>query len=309
MAFIKSIAIREELNFRLQRPSIPPVYAHHLKEWGQAMDRRGFLIMSGAAALLAAGQQSFAQSTDEVAIIGEIPPLPADLADKADAAPASYIETEVVGTARPTDEEVGTAYLLLTESPYSCSPIEVAEYWLAIGSGAYGTNARKYAREWPERANPVIFHFFSATQTKPEGDLTAWCAAFVNWCILRAHATDKEEIGKSPGFFSTSGRSFTVENLRNHSTNSAASGSFRCWTETTNPKRGELAVFKNRGTEGATQRCLGQGHVAFYLRVPGTNLVQVLGGNQTSPGSGGAVTVANMSTASGSRFMKYAKLR
>ncbi|EJC74374.1 hypothetical protein Rleg10DRAFT_2856 [Rhizobium leguminosarum bv. trifolii WSM2012] len=273
------------------------------------MDRRAFLAIGGTVALIAATRPGFSQTVDDLVIIGEIPPLPDDLVAEALSPPASYIETQVVGTAVPKDEEIETSYQLLIQSPYSCSPIEVAEYLLAVGSGAYGQGLRQYAREWPERANPVIFHFFSATQTKPEGDATAWCAAFVNWCILRSHATDKEEIGKSPGFFSQSGTPFATDNLRRHSTNNASSGSFRCWQETSTPQRGELVVFKNRGTDDATRHCLGQGHVAFYLRVPGTNLVQVLGGNQTSPGSGGAVTIANMSTAPGSRFMKYANLQ
>ncbi|MDW9912247.1 hypothetical protein GOB19_27495 [Sinorhizobium meliloti] len=273
------------------------------------MDRRAFLVVGGAAVLFSASRRSFSQAVNDTVIIGEIPPLPDDLVDKAEAPPASYVETEVVGTARPKNEEIDTAYRLLIDSPYNCSPIDVAEYLLAIGSGAYGAGLRKYAREWPERANPVVFHFFSATQTKPEGDVTAWCAAFANWCSLRAHAGEREEIGKSPGFFSRSGKPFTVDNLKEHSTNSASSGSFRCWDETTSPTRGDLVVFKNAGTEGATKYCLGQGHVAFYLSRPGTSLVQVLGGNQTSAGSGGAVTIANMSTAPGSRFMKYVKAR
>ncbi|MBY5554149.1 CHAP domain-containing protein [Rhizobium leguminosarum] len=271
------------------------------------MDRRAFLLTGGI--WLAASKAGFSQQSNETVIQGEVPPLPDDLIGKAAAPPAPYIETKVVGTARPKSEEIEAAYYVLTESPFDCAPVEVAEYVLAVGSGAYGPNLRKFAREWPERANPLIFHFFSATQTKPEGDVTAWCAAFLNWCILRAHAKKQEQIGKSPGFFSTSGLPFSVDDMKAHSTNSASSGSFRCWQETKNPKRGDLVVFKNKGTDQATKYCLGQGHVAFYLRTPGANLVQVLGGNQISAGSGGAVTVANMSTTPESRFMKYALLK
>jgi len=271
------------------------------------MYRRGF-VLGGIGAMLSLTGSVLASESD-VAIIGSVPPLPEDLVSKAGMPPASYIELDAVGTARPRDDEVDAAYQVLIGSPYNCSPIEVAEYFLSVGAGAYGQEARRFAREWPERANPVIFHFFSATQTKPEGDVTAWCAAFINWCILRAHASGADEIGKSPSFFSKSGKPFKVENLKNHSTNSAASGSFRCWTEVKNPVRGELAVFKNAGTDAATAHCLGQGHVAFYLRNPSNNLVQVLGGNQTSPGSGGAITIANMSTSPQSRFMKYVSLK
>ncbi|MDW9738324.1 CHAP domain-containing protein [Sinorhizobium meliloti] len=273
------------------------------------MDRRAFLLMAGSTAFLGTNKFGFSQPVDDVVILGEVPPLPDDLLAKAGASPALYTDQEPVGTAKPKQQEVDAAYQILMDSPYACSPIEVAEYFLAVGSGAYGADLRKFAREWPERANPIIFHFFSSTQTKPEGDVTAWCAAFVNWCILRAHASDKGEIGKTPGMFSKSGKAFNVKNLKQHSTNSASSGSFRCWNETAEPKRGELVVFKNAGTDAATKKCLGQGHVAFYLSVPAAGVVRVLGGNQISAGSGGAVTVANMSTATGSRFMKYVLLK
>ncbi|UGY11149.1 CHAP domain-containing protein [Phyllobacterium pellucidum] len=273
------------------------------------MYRRAFLTIGAGAVLIASTRLGLSQPTEDAIIIGEIPPLPDDLVSEALSPPASYIETQVVGTAAPKDEEIASAYLILSRSPYACSPIEVAEYFLQVGSGVYGADVRKYAREWPVRANPVIYHFFSSTQTKPEGDETAWCAAFMNWCILRSHATEKDEFGKSPGTFSKSGKPFNVENFKKHSTNSASSGSFRCWKETNAPKRGELVVFKDEGTDGATKHCLGQGHVAFFLQVPNKDVVQVVGGNQTSAGSGGAITVANMSTAPGSRFMKYVLLQ
>src|SRR6202022_1898557 len=143
------------------------------------------------------------------------------------------------------------------QSPYGVGPIDVAQYFLAVGAGAYGQSYRSFIREWPIRANPLIFHFFSSTLTKPEGDTTAWCAAFVNWCLLRARATASEEIGKSPGFFSVSGKPFSDENIQNHSTNSASSGSFRCWDEVSPPKRGDIVVFKNSGTDALTPSCRG----------------------------------------------------
>ncbi|MOA49050.1 hypothetical protein D3C78_1718820 [compost metagenome] len=68
-------------------------------------------------------------------------------------------------------------------------------------------------------------------------------------------------------------------------------------------------VFKNSGTDDLTKACKGQGHVAFFLSTPGASSVKVLGGNQTSPGSGGAVTLAESSTAPKSRFMKYVSLK
>jgi hypothetical protein len=246
---------------------------------------------------------------DETTLISELPPLPSDLAASAASSPAPYTETALVGTAPPTQAEVRMAYELMVASPFGTQPIDVAQYFLAVGAGAYGATYRVFAREWPVRANPLIFHFFSATLTKPEGDTTAWCAAFVNWCLLRSHATSADEIGRAPGAFSQGGKSFQPENIRNHSTNNASSGSFRCWDENSSPKRGDIVVFRDAGTDAMTRACRGTGHVAFFLNIPAAGKVRVLGGNQVLAGSNGAVTVADMSTRQGSRFMKYVSLK
>src|SRR5437763_10958974 len=57
----------------------------------------------------------------------------------------------------------------------------------------YNPSSGKYQEAWPQPdpshptyANPVIVAFFLATNLKPAGDTTAWCAAFVNWCLQRA---------------------------------------------------------------------------------------------------------------------------
>jgi hypothetical protein len=219
------------------------------------------------------------------------------------------MDTALVGTAPPTDDEVRMAYDLLRQSPFGVAPVDIVQYFLAVGAGAYGRAYRPFVREWPERANPLVFHFFSSTLTKPEGDATPWCAAFLNWCLLRARAATADEIGKSPGYFSISGKPFSDENIQNHSTNNASSGSFRCLDAVSSPKRGDIAVFKNAGTDHLTPVCRGQGHVTFFLSVPREGWVRVLGGNQSDPGSGGAITVDEYQTGSGSRFMKYVRAK
>jgi hypothetical protein len=178
-----------------------------------------------------------------------------------------------------------------------------------VGAGAYGSELRPFAREWPVRANPLISHFFSATLTKPQGDTTAWCAAFMNWCLLRSHANASDEVGASPGYYSVSGKKFSDENLTKFSTNSASSGSFRCWDPISSPRRGNIVVFKNAGTDSLTPACQGQGHVAFFLSIPRAGWVRVLGGNQSDPGSGGAITVTDMKTGAGSRFMQFVEAK
>jgi hypothetical protein len=274
------------------------------------MNRRHFVLGATAVAGVLRANPVFAQTNplSDIEMVSELPPLPPDLASAAEA-PAPYTEMGLVGTGKPSDAEVNAAYDILINSPFDAAPVDVAQYFLAVGAGAFGKEYRPYAREWPVRANPTIFHFFSATQTKPEGDVTAWCAAFLNWCLLRAHVKSKDEIGKSPGAFSRSGKQFSPQNLARFSTNNASSGSFRCWSATPNPSRGDIVVFKDPGTDSLTSDCRGTGHVAFFLQIPASDVVQVLGGNQTLAGSNGAVTVANMKTTPGSRFMKYVTLK
>ncbi|MCP1738219.1 hypothetical protein ABIF99_010089 [Bradyrhizobium japonicum] len=273
------------------------------------MDRRHFIAGAGLAVGFAKARTAVAQPAldAEVRMLGQLPPLPDDLANNADANPAPFVETATVGTAPPSDNEISQAFEILLNSPWACDPLAVAQYFLAVGAGSYGQEYRQYVREWPVRANPLIYHFFSATRTKPEGDATAWCAAFVNWCLVRARASGRDQIGKAPGFFSQGGSDFSDNVLKAHSTNNASSGSFRCWPEKTSPQPGDLVVFRDSGTDGLTSVCRGSGHVAFFLAIPRSGVVRVLGGNQSLKGSNGAVTVAEMSTSPGGRFMKFVR--
>jgi len=278
------------------------------------MNRRHFLIAASASATFpivpalaqtpAPAIAPAAAAAADVTIISALPPLPIDLADQASQPPAPYTETQIVGTAPPSTDEIDKAYELLLNAPIGGAPIDVAQYFLAVGAGAYGQEYRPFAREWPVRANPMIMHFFTSTQTKPEGDVTAWCAAFVNWCLLRSHAASADEIGQAGGYIKN-GKPFATENLKRYSTNSASSGSFRCWDGISSPQRGDIVVFKDAGTDNLTKVCQGSGHVTFFVKIPSAGLVQVLGGNQSQAGSNGAVTIANISTQPGSRFMKY----
>jgi hypothetical protein len=281
------------------------------------MMKRRIVMKAGLLATCIGGQGLGQTASDaEAVLLGELPPLPADLAAEAANAPAPYTELEPVGTARPTGAEIQMAFDILRGSPFGgperTKPVDVAQYLLDVGNGAHGPEQRPFAREWPVRANPLIFHLFAATQTQPAGDTTAWCAAFVNWCILRSHARTADEIGRAPGGFSLSGSPFSTENLARFSTNHASSGSFRCWEETTSPDRGDVAVFKNAGTDSLTAICRGQGHVGFVQKHPatrGAGWLTLLGGNQTDPGSKGAVTEVDWRITSGSRFMKFVKLK
>lgn len=218
-----------------------------------------------------------------------VPPLPADLASRADA--PAYRPTGVaqpVGPAKPTQVEIEQARAILEAAPTSSTPVEVARYFLDLGQ-ASDTRAA-YVREWPVRANPLIQTLFVATQTNPYGDITPWCAAFVNWCIARAGAT------RTNAGISREHRFTSAELAR--TSRSAASGSFRCWTSVIDPRPGDLAVFRE---PGSTAACSGKGHVAFLLeRLPGGDL-RILGGNQILRGTSGAVTASRYPLAGGER--------
>lgn len=216
-----------------------------------------------------------AQDTgDGIEIETPVPPLPTDLAQlETEPALRLFSEGEAVGSQAPTTEERQLGDVVMNKAPWSTEPMKVANYFLQLGTRNDDPGA-KFSREWPERANPVIMSFFKATETEPHGDITPWCAAFVNWCIAR---------GNSPT------GDITEKELR-LTTRSAASGSFRCWDEVEEPQVGDLAVFAQRGTEH--RKCSGRGHVAFYLGRHSDGRIRILGGNQILSGTSGAVSIA-----------------
>jgi len=207
------------------------------------MNRRGFL-KSTVPAIATLGVEGPACAAAQNAA-----KLPAGIGVKPDY--VGPIPRGNLGDVPALRSEVTIANRVIAGAPTGPDPYSVAKYFLAVGSGAYGQELTLFTYGWPERWNPVIVDFFQATKTQPEGDLTPWCAAFVNWCFLRA--------------------------LKKPATESASSGSFRCQpTETSTPVEGDLVVFRRKG-DPAT--CNGQGHVGFFVRDVGDR-VEVLGGNQ-----------------------------
>lgn len=159
--------------------------------------------------------------------------------------------SQETGSSPATPDEELQALQLINKAPTNCAPMDVALYYLSIGQGDHGKENIPYITAWPVRWNPVIVNFFKATSLKPSGDTTAWCAAFVNYCIKRATQNDKPLAGS----------------------NSAASKSFRKWgKETKSPKPGDIVVFTNN-------RDNSHGHVGFFLADMGDKIL-VLGGNQ-----------------------------
>lgn len=154
-----------------------------------------------------------------------------------------------LGTKPAMREEVGVALEILSRAPAGLPPIEVMEYFERLT--ARNNDGCLYNGGWPNRWNPVIVAFFEATEQRPVGDETAWCAAFLNWCLTRA--------GQYRGTRNAGSRSF-----RDHG------------IETRGPSRGDIAVFVNSkpGFESF-------GHVGIFVEERGGRCL-VLGGNQVA---------------------------
>jgi uncharacterized protein (TIGR02594 family) len=108
--------------------------------------------------------------------------------------------------------------------------------------------AEKGVKEFPgDGDNPRIVQYLQSTTLEApynSNDETAWCSAFVNWCVERS------------GY---------------EGTDSAWARSWLEWgKKTAQPKRGCIVVF---------ERGLKYGHVGFYVRKTQSN-IYVLGGNQ-----------------------------
>lgn len=213
------------------------------------------------------------------------PPLPPDLA--AASGEPDFFSTElrqtVLGKQDPGKERRDFARAIMNKAPWDCRPIDVAYYYrrLGLGDTPFKAAGRPYARGWPRVYNPVIIEMFTVTHINPlapefDGDATAWCAAFVNYCIARAVSKNGEignaELAKGTG--------------------SPSSGSFRCFGKEVNgsPREGDIAVW---ALDGTVKKCKpGQGHVGFFV---GPNEDErkpyfILGGNQGGDVLAGTLT-------------------
>ena len=205
-----------------------------------SLSRRDLVILGSC---LGAVETGFAAATDQN------PAPPKGIGSSRDYTgplPPSHL-----GTQHPLKAEELVASSVIEKAPHGPTPMDIARYFIDVAGGVYGTDWVPYASGWPTRWNPVIVSFFKATGTVPSGDVTPWCAAFLNWCHLRA--------------------------MNSAATRSASSGSFRCYGSPTNaPQIGDIVVFRRKDSN---DRCTGNGHVGFFVRQTDT-AVEVLGGNQ-----------------------------
>jgi hypothetical protein len=234
-------------------------------------DRRTFVGLVGSTIILPS--PAWAQIDDE------FPPLPPAYGPENR---PEFVRGVSLGAETPPAIDREVAQALIARAPFNCAPIDVALYWRGIGQGQIpdlGSSrlqnraGRHFVRGWPRVYNPVIINFFNATSLDPlrgDGDGTHWCAAFVNWCIARGHAT--------------TARIADVRANRGRGTGSASSGSFRCWGQNATaggPRRGDVVVW---ATDGTVSGCaIGTGHVAFFLERNADGTIEVVGGNQRDP--------------------------
>jgi uncharacterized protein (TIGR02594 family) len=152
------------------------------------------------------------------------------------------------GTDPALAPEIKKAGELLSGAPSSGAPLDVMLYLERLTDR--NADDELYNAGWRTRWNPVIVTFFTATHTRPSGDITPWCAASVNWCLGRC------------GFVGTG---------------SAMSGRFRDAPGLTDsPRPGDIAVFSDADETNAR---LGHGHVTLFLEET-NDRVFVVGGNQ-----------------------------
>jgi uncharacterized protein (TIGR02594 family) len=168
------------------------------------------------------------------------------------------------GTLPATAVEVQKALDIISKAPDGKTPLDVMLYLEALTDK--NADNEFYNAGWRTRWNPAIVTFFHQTKTTPSGDITPWCAACLNWTMVRS------------GYL---GRTF-----------SASSGSFRnVRGRTDNPQKGDVVVFRS---SDPTKARFGNGHVALYLSQTG-GTIEVLGGNQKNSFGHHAVCRKNIS--------------
>jgi len=172
--------------------------------------------------------------------------------------PSAVDQMQYYGSKDPTTEMQILANGILDNAPSGPRPIDVAEYFLSKSVDSH------YVEQWPSHDswNPVIVRFFEATGLKVSNDMVPWCAAFINWCLVRS--------GRN-GSNSASSQSFLNEKFK----------------KTDDPTEGDLIVLAF--FEAATSKPTGLGHVAFLLGPPQQGIVEVLGGNQSKSGKSSVI--------------------
>ncbi|WP_245490085.1 CHAP domain-containing protein [Rhizobium ruizarguesonis] len=240
------------------------------------LSRRSFLILTS---MVSPVFSRIAFANQDYTPLGHLPPLPPQYASLSNEEPMNGEfgnELLVQGTLQPSSAEVAVARQIIdaADALSQSRPVEIAGFLLEVARGTHGNDWQPYTRAWPKdaHANPLILDFFSAAKCSPKGDETAWCAAFVSWCILKGRkGAPTASLDKVP--------------------KNAGSSSFRTWGEPvvtfdtsssvvrthSAPQIGDLVVFQEMRANGTPDPTYG--HVTFFVGMDGTR-IQCLGGNQ-----------------------------
>jgi len=166
----------------------------------------------------------------------------------------SHSGNHVEGGSTPPPDAVSRATEIIEATPVGPYPIDVAQSFV----NRFYAEQPALISQWPDPMpwNPLIVDFFSATDDHVANDMVPWCAAFVNWCLVRAGRKGSGD-SSSQSFLSASFSSISV------------------------PRAGDLVVFTCYDLLG---KDLGIGHVAFLRAVPSGDAIHVVGGNQSLDG-------------------------
>ncbi|HNP84042.1 MAG TPA: CHAP domain-containing protein [Nitrospira sp.] len=210
------------------------------------IDRRGMFRLAVAGLMLVSHRSLLAEEQSD----------DSDYEDVQTSFPPEY---RPFGTKPSLFLEEETARQIHANAPTGKPLLETARYFEKIN--IKNGDGHMYNAQWPVRWNPVIVGFYRSANVKEDliykkGDTTAWCSAFINYCLLRG------------GYERTA---------------NAMSGSFYLYKGkqglgkvTKNPKPGDIIIFRKTNPDEAEQ---GFGHVGIFIEeAPGGFMV--LGGNQ-----------------------------
>lgn len=163
-----------------------------------------------------------------------------------------------LGTKRPSEELIEKCRQVWNSAPRGPQPIAIANYF----TDTVGGWAPEVISQWPKDDywNPLIVEFFRVTSYQAKNDLVPWCAAFVNWCLVRSGQRGSNNAG-SQSFLHLS----EFEKFKGR------------------PKVGDLAIFTCYGVDDG--KSVGLGHVAFVAEVPEGDRILLAGGNQSINGT------------------------
>lgn len=180
----------------------------------------------------------------------------------------SLDDPELFGYAGPNEAQKAKAREMIDGTPKGPTPIAIAESFIT----RYAKSDPDLIAQWPSPAawNPLVVEFFRATSLRVNNDMIDWCAAFVNWCIVRNNREGTDSAGS---------QSFVY------------SGRFK---KTDKPKEGDIVVFTCY--DNASGKSLGLGHVAFFKQDLGSERILVVAGNQSKDGHSSIISEASFST-------------